>query len=107
MVANPAKFQLMFLGLNGRNLTLRIDKSVIKSSNFVKLLGITIDEELKFKLHIYNICRLANFKVSCLYRIRKYLDEHHARRLCNALFCPILTIVHSYGCTATKLLMLR
>ena len=35
IVANPANFQLMFLGLNDRNLTLRIDKSVIKSSNFV------------------------------------------------------------------------
>lgn len=70
--------------------------NIVTPSKSVKLLGITIDNDLKFDLHINDICRKANNKIWCLYRIRKYLDEKHARRLCNAFvlsnfnYCPLI-----------------
>ena len=87
----------MFLGVNDKKLALFInDNIVVTPSRSVKLLGINIDRELKFDLHINNVCRLANFKVRCLYRIRQFLDNQQARRLCNAFvlsnfnYCPLI-----------------
>ena len=64
MVANPGKFQLMFLGLNiNQKLCIEIDDLVIKLTNSVKLLGITIDSKLKFTDHVKSICAKANKKL--------------------------------------------
>ena len=41
--------------------------------NEVKLLGITIDNELKFDKHILNICSKANKKLSSLCRLKNIL----------------------------------
>ena len=50
----------------------------------VKLLGITIDYELKFKKHINELCRKASYKLHALQRIRRYLSVDKARLLANA-----------------------
>ena len=57
LVANPDKFQLMFLGINNEKLNLTINNNVIKSSNCIKLLGIYIDNKLKFDENVENICK--------------------------------------------------
>ena len=68
-------------------------------SKSVKLLGITIDKELKFDIHIDNICKQVNKKVCCLYRIRRFLNVDNAQRLCNAFvlsnfnYCPLIWMV--------------
>ena len=86
----------MFLGIDAKNLSLRVVDKIIKCKDCVKLLGITIDHKLKFDTHISNICKKANFKVNCLYRVRKYVDEKQARMLCNAFvlsnfyYCPLI-----------------
>ena len=56
MVADPKKFQLMFLA---RNKSIEKEMSfvgkAIKSSSQVELLSITLDKNLNFKSHIENI----------------------------------------------------
>ena len=53
MKANLGKFQFMLLGVkNIVHLTINVDGKIIPCSNEVKLLGITIDNELKFKKHV-------------------------------------------------------
>ena len=48
--ANPGKFQFMVLGVtNIVPFILNINGKIIPSSNEVKLLGISIDNQLKFK----------------------------------------------------------
>ena len=70
---NPGKFQFMVLGLNMNDcFNLNVAGKVILSSNEVKLLGITIDYELKFKKHITELCRKASYKLHALQRIRRY-----------------------------------
>ena len=68
MVANPKKFQLMFLA---RNKSIEKEMSfvgkAIKSSSTVELLGITLDKNLNFKSHIESICCKANNKIKALY----------------------------------------
>ena len=97
MVANPGKFQVMFLGLNmDQKLCIEIDDLVIKPTNSVKLLGITIDSKLKFTEHVKSICTKANKKVGAFSRVVKYLDGQKAKLLYNAFimstfnYCPLI-----------------
>ena len=50
-----------------------------------KLLGITIDNNLKFDKHLRNICMKANRKLTALTRVRKYLDTDKTRILFKVL----------------------
>ena len=54
MVANPGKFQIIFLGssINNNNIIFIVENKHIKSNNEVKRLGITIDHRLTFTKHI-------------------------------------------------------
>ena len=83
--ANPEKFQFMVLGANKNDcFNLNVAGKVIPSSSEVKLLGITIDYELKFKKHTNELCRKASYKLHALQRIRRYLSVDKARLLANA-----------------------
>lgn len=83
--ANPEKFQLMFLGKkNNSPIRLKINSAFIEESEEVTLLGITIDNKLRFQKHIDNLCHTANLKLKALRRIRKYLTVDKAKLLCNA-----------------------
>ena len=87
MKANLAKFQFRVLGTkNIVHFTINVDCKIIPCSNEVKLLGITIGDELKFKKHIEDLCKKASYKLHALRRIRGYLVVEKARILANAFF---------------------
>ena len=49
MIANPEKFQLMFLGMKEtEHLGLNINDQIIRAIDGVKLLGVTTDNKLAF-----------------------------------------------------------
>ena len=55
MVANPEKFQLIFLGVKSdQQMCLPIDDQIINQCQQVKLLGVTIDSKLNFDKHFLN-----------------------------------------------------
>ena len=57
MAANPDKLQVIFMGLEkGQKLSLEIHAISIKTTEEVKLLGITIDSKLQFRSHVEAIC---------------------------------------------------
>ena len=64
MVANPDKFQIIFLrsSINNNNITFILENKYIKSNNVVKLLGIIIDHKLTFTKRINNLCNTASKK---------------------------------------------
>ena len=72
MVANPGKFQIMFLRskIDNSKITFAIENKQIKCKREVKLLRNTIDERLTFTKYIANICSLANNRLRALRRIR-------------------------------------
>ena len=97
MAANPAKFQVMFLGGKDRDLVeFCVDKICLKSVSSVKLLGVIIDSKLNFRLHVESLCKTASVKVRALLRIRPYLDYSSAKHLCCAYilstfnYCPLI-----------------
>ena len=90
MVANPSKFQIMFLGskIYNNKITFAIENKQIKCKTEVKLLGITIDEKLTFTKHIANICSLANKRLRALTRIRGFLSMEQTKYLSEAYIMP-------------------
>ena len=55
MKANPDKFQIIAVGKE--NITFNLDNNKTKCEEHVKLLGVAIDFQLKFDLHISNVCK--------------------------------------------------
>ena len=97
MVANPDKFQLMFLGKKvDKQICLTVNNLSINLVETVKLLGVVIDNKLNCVEHINNICKVANNKTNALLRIRKYIDVHTAKIYANAYilsafyYCPMI-----------------
>ena len=73
---NYDKYNLMLLGRKNKknedspSINVKIDDQVIKSSPDLKLLGVTLDDELSFSTHISDICKMASKKVGVLVRLR-------------------------------------
>ena len=76
MIVNPGKFQAIILDKKKNNHTqeiIKIDKNAVKVKSSVKLLGVQIDPELNFNLHIANICISAANQFNALIRLKMFL----------------------------------
>ena len=97
MAANPGKFQFMLLGgTESESYDLNLNGVLLKSTNSIKLLGLTIDSKLNFNTHVESLCKKASQKVKALYRIRPYLNFTHSKLLYNTYimsnfnYCPLI-----------------
>ena len=97
LVANPAKFQLMFLGKNiPEDFSFSLLNQIITAKNEVGLLGIIIDSKPNFSNHIKRGCQNVNNKISVLLLIRNSLSIPQAKLICNAFilsffyYCPAI-----------------
>jgi hypothetical protein len=64
-----------------KNISFNLNGNIIKTEDEVKLLGVTIDYELKFNSHITNICRKASRQLNTVryeikYIVYKYLKKY-------------------------------
>ena len=69
MVANPEKFQILLLKPKNKNIEhfkIQIQDKVLQNTQTVKLLGVTIDQNLTFKNHITILCTSAKNKLKAL-----------------------------------------
>ena len=98
MVANPSKFQIMFLlsNIDNNEITFMVQDKKVRSKTEVKLLGITIGNKPSFNKHISNLCSTASNRLRALARIRKFLSLEQAKRLSEAYimstfkYCPLI-----------------
>ena len=97
MVANPEKFQVIFLGnKNNNEFSLNINDIVLNNSATVKLLGVVIDDKLSFIPQIIEICNKTDNATNGLLRIRRNLTREKAELLNNAYilsrfnYCPLI-----------------
>ena len=75
MDANPAKFQCTVLGKNNKeNFSIHVQDNVISPQNYIKVLGVSLDNNLNFKIHISNICRMASRQITAFKRVAKHLN---------------------------------
>ena len=98
MLANPSKFQAIFLNKFKEHIDtcIVIDDKTIKSQRLAILLGIDIDDKLKFDSHISRLCKRAGGQLNSLYRFRKYLSPLSKKLaatsfiLSNFSYCPLV-----------------
>ena len=98
MQANPDKFQFLALSPTGENkFQIYINEdTIIKSEQYVKALGVTIDNKLNFTQHISNICKKAARQLNALTRISNHLDLKSRKIIyqsfvaSNFNYCPLV-----------------
>ena len=64
----------------------------------VKLLGVTIDKELKFDKHFSKICSKASRKLTVLARMSKFLTFEKRKTIFKTFVELQFNIVHLFGC---------
>ena len=80
---------------------IQIANTTIKCSKSKKLLGIVLDNKLKFDKHVENICQKASKKLNALARVTNYMELPKRRILMNAFFktqfhyCPSVWMLHN------------
>ena len=106
MVANPSKFQLMFMGLSKDNkLCLEIDEKIIPSTNQVKLLGITIDAKLKFDTQ--SLCVSKVTEVLVLFLGLQCIFNNLKKGYCIIRLCQTLNTAPEFECSVEKAPIIR
>ena len=76
MAANPNTIQGIILGKDvPQAIAVTAQNYEIPLSNHFKLLGVTLDNKLKFDTHIDSTCRSASGQINALKRLSKFLDE--------------------------------
>ena len=97
MKVNPEKFQVMFLGKGvPSTFKLRICYDYIDSSDNVEILGIILDNKLKFDLMIKEICQKASRQINVLQRLKSKLDKesrmaaYNSFIMSNLVYCQIV-----------------
>ena len=99
MKANPEKCHVILSSNTQREI--RFANASIASSPTEKLLGITLDSELKFEDHIYKICNIVNKKLNVLHRIESHMSLDKRKILLRAFiesqfsYCPLIWMLHS------------
>ena len=99
MKANPGKSHILLR--NKKTAKVKINNVVLTSSVEEKLLGITLDSELKFEKHITDICNKASQKIHVLSRITSYMSLNKQRLLMKTLvesqfnYCPLIWMFQS------------
>ena len=73
MKLNNDKCHLLLAGAREENNVLRFGNNFLEESPEEKLLGVTIDNCLKFDIHIRNVCKQAGKKLSALSRLAHVL----------------------------------
>ena len=100
MKLNSDKCHLLISGFKHQSHWGKVGNFKIWESSNEKLLGITIDKDLKFNLHISNTCMKANRKLTALGRISRLIPLNKRRVLFKAFiesqfaYCPLVWMFH-------------
>ena len=98
MIANPSKFQAILPSKtkNQNSVSLKIKDKTIKTTNEVEILGVVIDENLKFDHHISNLCQNAVAQLQSIYRLNRFLKPTTRKLALNSFilsnfsYCPLV-----------------
>ena len=94
MVLNLGICHFMCFGQNTVNETFVYDNIELKSSKEEKILGVIIDNKLRFKSHVKNLCKKTSQRIRALSCSMHYLKDSEKKMIFNALmksqfsYCP-------------------
>ena len=96
MKLNEEKCKLLVCGYRFKQFWIKVGDNKTWGKSLVKLLGVTIDNELKFDKYVAEICGKANRKLSVLPRLSKFLYLDKRRTLFKSFieaqlkYCPLI-----------------
>ena len=96
MVRHAKKCHYMCFGIGSKNDDFIFDGTKLPNNCEEKRLGVIIDNELKFDLHIRSMCKKAAQKLGVLNRISSLLDPEKKKLVFNAVtkshfcYCPLI-----------------
>lgn len=99
MKVNPSKFQCIIFGKQATDCedhVVRINDTDIIPQTTVKLLGVTVDQQLNFSHHIHELCSKAGRKMNVIARLSSILDReaklllYNSFVLSNLSYCPVI-----------------
>ena len=97
--ANPNKSHVVLSDSKER--IIRILSDDIANTHSEKLLGITVDSELKFDIHVKSLCKKASLKLHALSRISNFMTTIQLKVIMKAFilsqfnYCPLVWMFHS------------
>ena len=100
MKLNTDKCHLLISGNKNEQMWAKLDRDIFRESNDVKLLGITLDSNLKFDKHVSNLFSKANRQLSALTKVAEFLPFKKRRILFKAFiesqfkYCPLVWMFH-------------
>ena len=104
MIGNPGKLKSIVIHKNSQTSKPKqflIGNNVVEVASSVKLLGIYIDDQLSFNLHISNICRSVLKQLSALVTLKCFLSFEESQVLINSFilsnfnYCPLIWSISS------------
>ena len=88
-MSNASKYQALVLGNTAHNFDIKCEEKPIPVSSEIQLLlGVTLDNKLKFDSHIASICRKAGGQVNALNRLKNVLPCETKEALYCAFILP-------------------
>ena len=75
MKINTDKCHLLVSENKNGQMWVKLERDIVWEINDVKLLGITLNNKLKFDKHVFNICSKGNRKLSALTRVAKFFKK--------------------------------
>ena len=108
MLANPQKFQALYLNCEEENYTFDFDNVTIIPDDVVQLLGVHLDSKLNFENQISHICKKTGNHLNVLKRLSKFMNKNGRMaifRAFNLCHCQFYSVVwHFCGlCSMTKI----
>ena len=103
MKMNPDKFHLLVSGKKHEVMIANVGKQKMIETHKVKLLGVTIDSELKFTDHMTQVCKKVSKKLNALSRQCAILPFQKRKMLMQTFilsqfnFCPLVWMCHNRG----------
>ena len=88
MIANPDKYQALVLGNTAHDFDIKCKEKSIPVFSEIQLLGVTLDNKLKFDSHIASICRKVGRQVNALNRLKNVLPCKTKEALYRAFILP-------------------
>ena len=91
----------LLISKHNKDIHINVEEEIIECSNSVKLLGVTLDNNLNFNDHISNLCKKASQKLHALARISNFMSKEKLRILMKAFiesqfgYCPLTWMFHS------------
>ena len=95
---NLKKYQVLNIGSKQQRdkvLDVTMMNTCIKQDEVMKILGVSIDENLDFSHHVSTVCKSAAKRVGVLTRLRNMLPTQAKLKIYKTAILPILTYCHT------------